>query len=172
VRVKTYLALALASALSISAAVATTLGNKLSMSEVAQKASVAIVGKVVASRSAGMNTIATVEVETSVWGTDAARIDVEVPGGTQRNGKYIVGRTVADAPMLFKGDRALLLLTRASGSDNFKIVGFNQGMLRVLPTTEGDAVMLPGAGKLTSLNSAMNEIREARNAEKSNNGLR
>jgi hypothetical protein len=171
VRVKTYLALALAGALSVSAAVATTL-KQLTMNEVAQEASVAVVGKVVASRSAGMNTIATVEVETSIWGTDAARIDVEVPGGSKRNGKYIVGITVADAPMLFKGDRALLMLTRARGSDNFKIVGFNQGMLRVLPTAEGDAVMLPGAGKLTSLNSAMNEIREAQNAEKSNNGLR
>jgi len=171
VRVKTCLALALAGALSISAAVATTL-KQLTMNEVAQQASVAIVGKVISSRSVGMNTIATVEVENAVWGTDAARIDVEVPGGTQRKGKFILGRTVAGAPILFKGDRAVLLLTRASGSDNFKIVGFNQGMIKVLPTIEGDAVMLPGTGKLTSLNSAMNAIREARTAEKSNDGLR
>jgi hypothetical protein len=171
VRIKTFLALALASAVSISAAVATTL-DKMDLSELTKKAPVAVVGTVTASRTAqtaaGVVTIATVSVANSIWGTSAATLDVEIPGGAISKSKYRVAEVNAGAPALLSGQKALLLLTPVSGSGNFQIVGYNQGMFAVV----NDAVMLPNASRAMPLAAAMSEIRAARAQPESSNGLR
>jgi hypothetical protein len=172
VRIKTFLALALAGALSMSAAVATTVGKKMDLSELTKSAPVAIVGKIVASRTAktdaGVITITTVAVENSLWGTDATTVEVEVPGGSETRGKFKLNFSYPGAPVLLNGRKAMFLLTPASDSKNFSVVGFNQGVFAVV----NDAVMLPGASRTMPLSAAMSEVRAARAQPESSNGLR
>ena len=171
-RIKTFLALALAGVLSMSAAVATTVGKKMDLSELSKAAPVAIVGKVVGSRTAkteaGVVTIATVAVVNSLWGTNATTVDVQVPGGSEKRGKFALNITYPGAPVLLSGQKAMLLLAPAGNTSNFAVVGFNQGVFPVV----NDAVMLPGAAKTVSLAAAMSEVRAARAKPESNDGLR
>ena len=170
-RIKTFLALALAGALSMSAAVATTVGKKMDLSELSKAAPVAVVGKVVGSRTVktktGVVTIATVAVSNSLWGNTSPTVDVQLPGGTEKRGKYSVNVTYPGVPMLLGGQKAMLLLTPAAANNaNFSVVGFNQGIFPVV----NEAVMLPGAAKAMPIAAAMSEVRAAR--AKPNQGLR
>ena len=175
-RIKTCLALAVAGAFSISAALATTL-KEMTLTELSRAASVAVVGEITASRAAqtenGLVTVSTVRVEKSMWGTNASTIQIEVMGGSEKRGKFNLGTTVAGSPILVRNQKAVFLLDRANTSDNFTLVGFNQGLLPVRETSLGAAVTLPGTGKEVSLAAAMNEINEAKasSTKKSADGI-
>jgi hypothetical protein len=168
------LALALAGALSISAAFATSL-QEMSLREMAAQADVAIVGKVTAARTvktdAGFQTITTFSVIENGWGADRATVEVITPGGSTQIGKFKVGQVNAGAFLPVKDAVSVLLLANDSESGKYVIVGFNQGNFQVATTASGPAVMLPKAGKLMPLAQAMADIKQARLAPASDNGL-
>ncbi len=171
--IRKYLALAVAGALSISAAVATTL-ERMSMQEMAAAASVAVVGEVTAARTArtdaGLVTISTITVIDTMWGNSAATLEVTVPGGSTVSGRIRVGEGHAGAPVLLGRQKALFLLSR--GEDNsLSIVGFSQGMLPIKQTAEGQMLLLPGASKPMALAAAMKQISASKAAPANSDGL-
>jgi hypothetical protein len=162
------LALALAGALSVSAAVATTMAQ-LNLKQIAKAAPVAVVGKVISASTintdAGFVTVSKVKLDDVIWGTNADTVEVAVSGGSQVIGRYRVGTSDAGAPLLASNKEVVLMLTPDATTGKFAIVGFNQGVFPVVNTAEGKAVMLPGVNKLMPLNAAMSAIREARAAD-------
>lgn len=165
-RFKTCLALALASAVSISAAYATSLEYK-TLGAMAAQADVAIVGQVTAARTVktddGLATITTFAVKQNGWGADRFQtVEVITPGGSAQNGKYKVSETVAGTLMPVKDSMSVLLLASDSTSGKYTIVGFDQGNFQVVKTATGLAVMLPKANKLMPLDQAMAVIKQAR----------
>jgi hypothetical protein len=175
VRFKSCLALALAGAMSISAAFATTL-QEMSLKDMARQADVAIVGKVIAARTvktdAGFETITTFSVIENGWGADkASTLEVSTPGGSTQIGRFKVGQINAGAFLPIKDAVSVLLLANGSQSGKYVIVGFNQGNFQVVKTATGSAVMLPKASKLMPLAQAMANIKQARLAPASDNGL-
>lgn len=164
-RIKTCLALALAGAFSISAAMATTL-TKMDLNAIAKAASVAVVGEVTGTTTkqtdAGLVTVVSVKITNSMWGSDAQTVQVSMPGGNARVGRFRVGEASAGNPILTKGEQAVFMLTRVSPSDDYNIVGFNQGLFQINKTLEGAKVTLPGVGAQLTLDAAMSEIRQAR----------
>lgn len=162
-RIKT--CLALAGALAVGAASATTLTAALKLEQLAAQAEVAVLGKVTGSRTiqtdAGVATITNVEVLQSLWGATQGRtIEVTSLGGSLKTTKYPVGRNFPGQVQLFKGSRSLLLLD-ADSQGKLTVVGFNQGQMPVVSTAQGDAVTLPGRDVM-SLQAAMAEIKSAR----------
>lgn len=164
-RFTTCLALALASTFSFSPAPATTL-HQLSLSDITQRAAVAVVGEVTATRSAmmadGPYTLMTIDVEQPWWGTEATTLIVAVPGGSHANAKVRVGTVMAGAAVVFKGERAVFMLTPDPLHGGYGVVGFTQGLMPLLRTAQGDAVVLPGAARTTMLPAAARSIREMR----------
>jgi hypothetical protein len=159
------LALALAGAVSFSAAFATTL-TEMNLEQMAAQAEVAIVGEVTATRTVqtdnGIATVTTVAVKSDLWGADSATVEVVTPGGSFQSGRYRLGDNTPNTALLAKGRASVLLLKTDSESGKLVIVGFNQGNLQIVKTAQGEQVMLPGAEKLMPLNAAMAEIKRAK----------
>jgi hypothetical protein len=168
VRIKT--CLALAGALAVGAASATTLDEQ-QLGEMAAQAEVAILGKVTGSRTAqtdaGVVTITKVEVLDSLWGAaKGSTLEVTTLGGSVKTAKYPVGRNFPGEVQLFKNSRSVLLLD-AGSNGKYTIVGFNQGQMQVVSTPQGDAVTVPGR-QLMPLQAAMAQIKNARVAPAKN----
>jgi hypothetical protein len=163
VRIKTSLALALAGAISFSAA-ATTL-EEMNVQALAANAPVAIVGKVTATRTiktdAGIATITTYAVDSAnkLWGAEGlSTIDVITEGGSFTAGKGIRVAEVSPGQLLPAKDQTFVLfLAPDTDSGAFRIVGFNQGSLLV----KGNNVILPQSGLMT-LDAAMAAIKSAK----------
>jgi len=107
-------------------------------------------------------TLTTVAVQESLWGTQQASLTVATPGGAQANSKFRVGTVMAGLPVMLQGQRAVFLLAPDRAHGGYAIVGFGQGMLPLLKTSQGDAVMLPGAEQATELAAASRRIRDLR----------
>jgi len=165
VRIKTSLALALASAVSFSAAFATTL-PQMSIEAMAADAEVAIVGKVAATRTIqtdnGIATVTTFTVQLNGWGADGTTVDVVTPGGSFKSTRFQLGENAPGAPLMTLGQESMLLLSRDSVSGELTIVGFNQGNLQIVKTAQGNKVSLPGTDQLMPLDSAMAELKRAK----------
>jgi hypothetical protein len=165
VRIKTSLALALAGAVSFSAAFATTL-TEMTLEQMTAEAEVAIVGKVTATRTVqtdnGIATVTTFTVESNAWGADGTTVDVVTPGGSFKSSRFQLGDGTPNTPFLAKDQRSVLLLSRDSVSGELTIVGFNQGNLQIVKTAQGNKVTLPGTDQLMPLDSAMAEIKRAK----------
>jgi hypothetical protein len=164
------LALALAGAISFSAAMATT-NPKMTVDEMADAAEVAVVAKVLGSRTAktdnGVVTITLWQSVTDVWGmTPGLTFEVTTQGGSFNSGKFKLSEVSPGAPLVTKSGVALLLLDR-DASGTLTIVGFNQGNLQVLKANQ---VVLPGSG-LMSLDAAMAELKSAKLAPAATNDL-
>jgi hypothetical protein len=165
------LALALASALPFSAALATTL-TSMDYKELAVQAEVAVVGKVIGSRTTqtdnGIATITTFEVASNAWGAEGkSTLEVISEGGSFKSGRYQLSEGFAGQLLPAKGQMTLLFLNADSQSGKLTIVGFNQGSLQVVKGGNGNQVILPGAG-LMSLEAAMAEIKSAKLAPAAN----
>jgi hypothetical protein len=94
----------------------------------------------VVARGDGIDTIATVTVESVVKGQASGFVSVRVPGGELGRTRWVV----VGAPTFAQGDRVVLFLKR--GSDNaWRPVGFSMGVFRVQvqPLTGRALVDLP-----------------------------
>lgn len=82
--------------------------------------------RAVAVPGAGIDTMATVAIQSMVKGDAAEFVTVRVPGGQLGTTRFVM----VGAPTLRRGDRAVFLLKR--GADNFwRPVGLSQGVYRV-----------------------------------------
>jgi hypothetical protein len=165
VRIKTSLALALAGAISFSAALATTM-TEMNLEQMAAEAEVAIVGEVTATRTmqtdSGIATVTTFTVKSDAWETAGPTIEVVTPGGSFQSGRYQLGEGSPNGVLFTKNQVRLLLLKSDSESGKFVIVGVTQGNLQVVNTAQGDKVALPGNDQLMPLDAAMAEITRAK----------
>jgi hypothetical protein len=157
-------AITLGGLLATAAAQATTYAT-LSLEELTAQAPVAVLAEVTSAPDTvtgdGSYRLATVTVQTALWGTNADTLQVALPGGRQSFGKLSVVSVMPGAPELFVGSRVVLLLKPHSTGAGLEVVGFNQGVFTVSPS---GAVMLPGATAPLSLQQAMQTIREVRTA--------
>jgi hypothetical protein len=160
------LALALAGALSFSAAMATTL-PKMELADIAKAAQVAVVAKVTSAStietSDGAATMIRLEVEQGIWGADqGATLEVLTPGGTIQRGRYKITDGPADLALPILDQRSVYMLQFDSKSGKYLVVGGNQGQLQIAKNQQGvDSVLLPGA-LLMPIESAMGAIKDAR----------
>ncbi len=146
---------------------ATTL-QELNLSSMVSQSENVIVGEAVSQRTTNANgslyTVTTFDVTETLIGADKSEVEVAVPGGIFE----VNGRRFAEnwpgAPRLLVGQRAVLFLNEGAG-DMMGIVGFSQGVLNVVETADGDAVMLPGASKAMMLDDAMTAIKSARSSD-------
>ena len=160
-RTKAWLAIALAGALSASAAVATTL-QRLDLDTMVGNSSVAVIGEVAATQDVVMDggayTVATINVSEALWGSTDATLTVNVPGGSEQRGRFLLGTVVPGAPMLVAGMKFVLLLEADDAHGGYRIVGFNQGLIPVAP----DQTVSLGGEKGVSATSAARDLRERR----------
>jgi hypothetical protein len=87
----------------------------------------------------GIDSIATVAIESVIKGESTAFVSVRLPGGEIGATRFVM----VGAPTLRRGDRAVFLLKR--GADNFwRPVGLSMGLYRVKPdATTGRPVVNP-----------------------------
>ena len=166
-RAKTKVMVGIAAALSFSAALATTM-ESLGLDGVVEQSSVAVMGEVTATRveqtAEGPYTLSTLRVQEALWGTSAASITIAVPGGSHQSGKVRVGTVVPGAPSLLIGSDVLLFLRPDGVAGTYEIVGFSQGVVDVVKTTEGESVVLPGEATRTRWAQASAKLKEIRAA--------
>jgi hypothetical protein len=121
------------------------------------EADTVIVGRARAVQSvwAGRNlyTRYTVEVQETLMGAPARELVVVVEGGVDMNRKHPIVVTVVAAPVLRRDEPVLLLLARdgSSGEQAHRIVGFNQGRIRLPAGTAepgSDRAAPPWRGRL------------------------
>lgn len=157
-------AIAIGGLLATAAAHATTYAP-LNLEQLAAQAPVAVLAEVTSAPEAvtgdGSYRLATVRVQTALWGTGAQTLQIALPGGRQSFGKLSVVSVMPGAPELFVGSRVVLLLKPNSNGAGMEVVGFNQGVFTVSPS---GAVMLPGATAPLSVEEAMQVIRQVRTA--------
>ena len=85
------------------------------------------------------------------------------PGGRYNNGKISVSEVHAGSPVFLAGTQSMLFLND-SGSNEYSIVGYMQGVYTVNETPEGAAVQLPSsAGGPVAIDDALAIARDARN---------
>lgn len=138
---------------------------KLSFATIVDQSSAVVVGEAVASRTEntqnGLMTYTTLKVDHWVVGAGAETIEVAVPGGDFKPGKFRVSERTADAPVFLNGSQSLLFLETISTGD-LCVVGFSQGVSAVVSTPEGQFVTLPDADSAQALESAIDVIRAER----------
>jgi hypothetical protein len=86
----------------------------------------------------GIESIATLAVESVLKGTPTAFVTLRVPGGVVGRDRWVM----VDAPTFAPGDRAVLFLKR-DPQNQWRPVGLNAGVYRVQPDATGRAVIAP-----------------------------
>lgn len=94
--------------------------------------------RAVAVAGAGIDSIATIAIESMVKGEAVSFVSVRLPGGEIGATRFVM----VGAPTLRRGDRAVFLLRR--GPDNFwRPVGLSMGVYRIGPDAGGRPVVNP-----------------------------
>lgn len=133
----------------VAGAHATTVA-KLSFDELVADSSLIFDGQVTATRSErtenGIMTYATVSVSDAVVGSAGSTLTVITPGGTAQIGRFKIGETYPGAPNLLVGERAIFFVENSAEEGAFQVTGFSQGVMEVVTTSEGEAVVARGNG--------------------------
>jgi len=151
-----------ASLVAASTAGATTL-SKLKFDEMVNAASVCVMGDAVSSsqetRNGQVVTLTTFNVTKTAFGTPGSTITVRTAGGKTTMGRLSVSEVVAGSPQFFSGTDNVMLLSLDAASNEYSIVGFNQGLFPVGNST----VQLPqDAGGQMDVDEAIDLIRQQR----------
>ena len=116
------------------------------LGELARDARAIAVGRVVAADGRWtddrrtIETIVTLDVETYLKGSFGATLHFRVPGGTL--GRY---RTIVVGAPGFVADQRVVVFLGATGPMIPYIIGFNQGVYRVVRSDDGDWMVTPPA---------------------------
>ena len=154
-------------------ATATTL-TQLSAEDMVAQASDCVVANVISSttekRDGQVFTLTTFNVSKTAFGSAGQTITVETLGGRSNVGRLKTSTVVAGSPRFFIGQESVMLLSQNAQTDNYSIVGFNQGSFPVRRTVQGStSVQLPQTlGGSVSLDQALNTLTEQRGALASN----
>ena len=77
-------------------------------------------------------TVLTLRVTGQIKGVTQSFINLRVPGGSARHGRFRVGQVNAGVPRIFGNQEALLFLNESQQSDSYSLVGFTQGYMSIL----------------------------------------
>lgn len=142
---------------------ATTL-QKLSLDDVVASSATVVVGEAISARTErtdnGVFTHTTFRVNDAVVGAAGAEVVVTTLGGRFTSGKYQLSENWPGSPQFSGGDRVMLFLQESRVGD-MEVVGFNQGVLRIVSTASGDAVRSPDGG-VQSLDTMKAQVRALR----------
>ena len=146
---------------------ATTL-TQLSAEDMLAQASDCVVANVVSSTTEKRNgqvfTLTTFNVTKTAFGSAGQTIKVETLGGRSNVGRLKTSCVVAGSPRFFIGQESVMLLSHDTETDNYSIVGFNQGSFPVRRTLDGNStVSLPLAlGGPVDLNQGLESLAAQR----------
>lgn len=142
---------------------------KLGMAEMVNTADAIVIGRAAEAQSLriGRNvyTRYRVVVQEDLLGTHRSEVSVVVPGGLDRGGPHPLLFSVEDAPVLQRGALAALLLQQGNvtGAQDYRIVGFNTGYIRLDSGADADSGATTEA-RLQRLRGWMQPLIAARQA--------
>lgn len=125
---------------------ATSLASGLSMREMAEGATLIVMGKCLETRSQWIDrrlvTLATVSVTETIKGDAAEVVTVVLPGGIDSNRKIPVAMTYAGAPQISPAEEVFLFLTdQDEVANGYAVMGFAQGKYSIAEDSAGEKVV-------------------------------
>jgi hypothetical protein len=124
-----------------------TLGDGLSMEQLAQGATAIVIGQCTGTQSRWdqrrLVTDVTILVEERLKGGTGETVTVEVPGGIDSKGKFALAMTYPGAPQFSQDEKVILFLNDSGvGSNTYTVMGYDQGKFSVNTDTEGGKVVM------------------------------
>lgn len=143
---------------------ATTL-IKMELDDMIQAASACVVGEAVGVEyvedETGVATLTTFRVTDTAFGNIDQTFTLRTAGGKRQNTKISTTEVVAGTPLFFENSQSMLFLSENSGTGDYSIVGFSQGIFPVIDSV----VTLPESGaENISVDDAVDLMSERRNA--------
>jgi hypothetical protein len=124
-----------------------SLASGLSMQEMAEGASLIVIGQCTGTKSRWVErrlvTEATILVAETIKGDVAGTLKVELPGGVDANRKFPVAMTHPSAPQISLDEEVFLFLTPTDeGSNAYSVMGFAQGKFSIGQAADGEKVVM------------------------------
>ena len=124
-----------------------SLASGLSMQEMAEGASLIVIGQCTGTQSRWVErrlvTEATILVEETIKGDVAGTLKVELPGGVDANRKFPVAMTHPSAPQISLDEEVFLfLIPTDEGSNGYSVMGFAQGKFSIGRAADGEKVVM------------------------------
>jgi len=121
-----------------------TSNTEMDLTDVTLAAETIVAGEVLASRTE-MNgktpqTLVSVRVIDEIKGDTAETITVLLPGGSYTSGRFRIGETHAGVQRAFNNQKSIYFLSDRNASGAYQIVGFNQGVVSIESSEDGDVV--------------------------------
>jgi len=130
--------------MALAASANATTNTELDLSEVVQAASTIVAGEVVSSttkmQGKAATTVISVRVTDEIKGDTPEIVEISVPGGSYTSGRFRIGETHAGAPSAFANQKSVYFLSNNASQGGYDVVGFNQGIIAIEPTANGDMV--------------------------------
>jgi len=124
--------------------------TELVLSEITQASTNILTGEIIESQAitankAATETLVTVRVTDEIKGNTAEMIQIRIPGGSFKRGRFQLGETHAGIPQVFANQKNLYFLTTTDKDNVYQIADFLQGSVKIESSPEGEMVN----GKLT-----------------------
>jgi hypothetical protein len=131
---------------------ATSLPSGLSVREMAEGASLIVIGTCVETRSQWIDrrlfTLATISVTEAIKGDASGTVTVVLPGGIDANRRIPLAMTYAGAPTISPEEEAFLFLRdQDEVANGYSVMGFAQGKYSVGQNEEGEKVVTSDQAK-------------------------
>jgi hypothetical protein len=147
-----------------SIASATTL-VKMELDDIVQAASACVVGEAVGveyvNEGGSVATLTTFRVTDTAFGNVDQLLTVRTAGGKRQSTKISTTEVVAGAPSFFVNSQAMLFLSENSGSSDYSIVGFSQG---VFPVVDSVVTLPENGAENLNVDAAVDMMSARRNA--------
>ncbi|GJL92264.1 hypothetical protein [Hyphococcus sp.] len=144
----------------VTPATATSL-QKLRLDDMVDQSSSVVVGEAMSSRTertdAGVFTYTDFRVSDAAFGDMGGTVTVTTLGGRYQIGKFKFAETWPGSPHFSAGTRFVLFL-QESQLGQAEVVGYSQGAINVVESSDGDSVRTP-EGAMEKLPSFMNRVR-------------
>ncbi len=122
----------------------TTSNTELDLEAVTSASNAIVAGQVLSTKTMtdgnAARTVVSVQVNDEIKGDTAETIEIVIPGGSYKVGRFRVGETHAGTPRMFENQQNIYFLNSADTDGRYQIVGFNQGMVAI-ESLDGKAVV-------------------------------
>ena len=119
----------------------------MTMQQMAQGATAIVIGRCTGTQSRWderrLVTDVTITVDESLKGEAGGTLTLEIPGGVGNKGKFALAMTYPGAPQFSLNEEVFLFLNNpVDGSNNYTVMGYDQGKFSVNTDTEGGKVVM------------------------------